>query len=193
MHPYSTTSEERSRIPFAFAAVAIGLAWLLSLLVRTTHPPFWLEVPGTVTLYGLLYGLFRSYLWKRQMFQMTGIVKVPDISGEWVGYVTSSFDQLAQHHSVRVQIRQNWTHFLLQLTADHSESESIVASMAVEEGIVLTYQYRNTPKTGAKDTMHAHMGTGVLELSANRTELSGEYYSGRDRANQGLVVLTKKT
>src|SRR5437660_1663726 len=81
--------------------------------------------------------------------------------------------------------QQNWTHLLVQLTADQSESESIVASMAVEEAIVLTYQYRNTPKPGAKDTMHAHMGTGVLKLSANRTEFSGEYYSGRDRANQG--------
>jgi hypothetical protein len=192
MHPYSTTSEERSRLPFAFAALAIGLAWLLSLLVGTTHPPFWLEVPGTATLYGLMYGIFRSYLWKWQMFQMMGIVKVADISGEWAGYVTSSFDQLAQQHPVSVRIQQNWTHLLVQLTAGQSESESIIASMAVEEAIVLAYQYRNTPKPGAKDTMHAHMGTGVLKLSGNRTELSGEYYSGRDRANQGLIVLSKK-
>jgi hypothetical protein len=192
MHPYSTTSEERSRLPFAFAVVAIGLAWLLSLVVGTTHPPFWLEVPGTVTLYGLLYGLFRSYLWKWKMFHTTGIVKVPDISGEWAGYVTSSFDDLAQQHPVSVRIQQNWTHLLVRLTADQSESESIVASMAVEEGVVLTYQYRNTPKPGAKNTMHAHVGTGVLKLSADRSELSGQYYSGRDRANQGLIVLTRR-
>lgn len=59
--------------------------------------------------------------------------------------------------------------------------------------MVLTYQYRNVPKPGAKDTMHAHVGTGVLKLNANRTELSGEYYSGRDRANQGLISLAKKS
>jgi hypothetical protein len=126
------------------------------------------------------------------MFHTTGIVKVPDISGEWSGYVTSSFDDLAQQHPVSVRIQQNWTHLLVQLTANQSESESIVASMAVEEGVVLTYQYRNTPKPGAKDTMHAHVGTGVLKLSADRSELSGQYYSGRDRANQGLIVLTRK-
>jgi hypothetical protein len=191
MHPYATTSEERSRLPFAFAIIAIGLAWLLSLLTGTTHPPFWLEVPGTVTLYGLLFGIFRSYLWKWQLFQATGIVKVPNISGDWSGYVTSSFDSLAQQHPVRVQIQQNWTHLLVQLSADQSESESIVASMAVGEETVLSYQYRNTPKPGATDTMHAHIGTAVLKLHDNRCKLSGEYYSGRDRANQGVIVLTK--
>jgi hypothetical protein len=36
-----------------------------------------------------------------------------------------------------------------------------------------------------------HMGTAVLKLSVNRTEVAGEYYSGRDRANQGLIVLTE--
>lgn len=63
--------------------------------------------------------------------------------------------------------------------------------MAVGEETVLSYQYRNAPKPGATDTMHAHIGTGVLKLNNNRNELSGEYYSGRDRANQGIIVLTK--
>jgi len=191
MHPYSTTSEERSTLPFAFAGVAMGLAWLLSLITGKTHPAFWLEVPGTFTLYCILLWGFRSYLWKWQLFQATGIVKIPDISGDWSGYVTSSFDSLAQQHPVRVRIQQNWTHLLVQLSAEQSESESIVASMAVGEEIVLSYQYRNTPKQSAKGTMHAHIGTASLKLSDNRSELSGEYYSGRDRANQGTILLTR--
>jgi hypothetical protein len=138
-------------------------------------------------------GIFRSDLWKWHLFQATGIVKVPDISGDWSGYVTSSFDSLAEKHPVRVRIQQNWTHLLIQLSAEQSESESIVASMAVGEETVLTYQYRNTPKPGATETMHAHIGTAVLKLHDNRRELSGEYYSGRDRTNQGIIALTKYT
>src|ERR1700676_79774 len=191
MHPYSTTSEERSILPFVFAVVAIGLAWLFSLITGKSHLPFWLEVPGTATLYGLLLGIFRSYLWKWQIFQATGIVKIPNISGDWCGYVTSSFDSLAEQHPVKVRIQQNWTHLFVQLSADQSESESIVASMTVGEETVLSYQYRNTPRPGAKDTMRAHTGTAVLKLHDSQRELSGEYYSGRDRANQGLIVLKK--
>lgn len=191
MHPYSTTSEERSRLPFAFAVIAIGLAWLLSLAVGKTHLPFWIEVPGTATLYGLLLGTFRSYGWKWQFLHAIGVVKIPDISGEWSGFVTTSFDSLAQHHSVRVRIRQNWTHLQVQLSAAQSESVSVVASVVVGEETALSYQYRNMPKPGAKETMHAHMGAAVLKLSDDQGELSGEYYSGRDRANQGLIVLTR--
>jgi len=191
MHPYSITSEERFRISFAFAGIAIGLAWLLSLITGKTHPPFWLEVPGTATLYGLLLGVFRSYLWKWGWLHSASIVKVPDISGDWCGYVTSSFDDLAEKHPVRVRIQQNWTHLSVKLTADHSESESIVGSMVVDGDTVLSYQYINMPKPGAKETMHAHSGTTVLKLSKQQLELSGEYYSGRDRANHGVIALTR--
>jgi hypothetical protein len=191
MHPYSTTSEERTILPFALACAAIGFAWVLSLITGRTHPAFWVEVPGTFTLYTILLWVFRSYLWRWPLFQATGIVKIPDLSGDWSGYVTSSFDSTAQQHPVQVRIQQNWTHLLVQLSAEQSESESIVASMAVGEEIVLSYQYRNTPKQGARGTMHAHIGTASLKLSDNRSELSGEYYSGRDRANQGTILLTR--
>ena len=125
------------------------------------------------------------------MLHKINFVKVPIISGDWSGYVTSSFDSLAQKHPVKVRIQQNWTHLSVELSADHSESDSVVGAMAVGEETVLSYQYMNTPKPGAKVTMHAHRGTAVLKLSSDQRELSGEYYSGRDRANHGIIALTK--
>src|ERR1700747_1477535 len=119
MHPYSTTSEERFKIAFVFACIAVGLAWIWSIITGKTHPPFWLEVPGTATLYLLLLGLFRTYLWKWSFFYQIGVVEVPDMSGDWKGYVTSSFDNLAQDHPVTMRIRQNWTHIVISLRADH--------------------------------------------------------------------------
>lgn len=192
MHPYSTTSEERFWVPLACAGVAIGLAWVLVWIAGRTHLPFWVEVPGTATLYGILLGFFRTSMWKWKMFQGPSIVKVPDLSGEWRGYVTSSFDRLAAQHPVSVRIQQNWTHLIVRLNAQQSDSESVVASLAVDGEVVLSYQYRNSPHQGALDTMHAHTGTAVLRLSSDGRGLSGEYYSGRDRANQGLIVLTRE-
>jgi hypothetical protein len=192
MHPYSTDSEERFQIAFALAVIAVGLAWLVALVTGKTHPPFWLEVPGTATLYGLLLGIFRSYIWNWAVLHTASIVKVPDISGDWRGYVTSSFDSLAEQHPVTVRIRQNWTHLSLRLSTEHSDSESVVASMVMGNQPVLSYQYRNVPRTGAKETMHAHDGTATLNLIDGQRQLSGEYYSGRDRANQGILVLEKQ-
>jgi hypothetical protein len=39
--------------------------------------------------------------------------------------------------------------------------------------------------------MHAHRGTAVLKLSDDGKELSGEYYSGRDRQNYGTLLIAK--
>jgi hypothetical protein len=191
MHPYATNSEERSKIPFFIAAVAIGLAWLIARSIKDAHLPFWLEVPGTATLYALLLGFFRSYGWRIHTLHRAGLVKVPDLEGEWHGHVTSSFDQLAEKHPVTVRIRQNWTHILIKLEAGHSESTSEVASIYVGDETLLNYQYDNVPNARATATMHAHRGTATLKVSDDFRRLSGDYYSGRDRANHGMIVLTK--
>jgi hypothetical protein len=192
MHPYATNSEERSKIPFFIAGLAIGIAWLISFFVSTTRLPFWLEVPGTASLYMLLFALFRSYVWSVQPLNIIGLVKVPNLEGEWRGHVTSTFDQLAEQHPITVHIRQNWTHMSIKLVAGHSESHSVVASIYVaDDETVLSYQYENVPNAKAKNTMHAHTGTATLKLTEDRLNLSGDYYSGRDRGNQGELVLRK--
>jgi len=193
MHPYSTNSEERSRIPFYAAAFAFLLAWLIATILKDVHIPFWLEVPGTGTLYAVLLAVFRSYLWRWRLFRVVGIVKVPDLEGKWHGHVTSSFDTLAEQLPVTVQIRQNWTHMAIHLTADGSRSRSVVASLYVaEDETVLNYQYENEPNVRATQTMHAHNGTASLRVTDNNRRLTGDYYSGRDRNNHGQITLGRK-
>jgi hypothetical protein len=193
MHPYATNSEERSKIPLFIAGIAICLAWLISSVSRNFDIPFWLEVPGTATLYGSLFALFRSYWWRTGLFHVFGVVKVPDLEGEWHGHVTSSFDELAEQHPVTVHIRQNWTHMSVKLVAGSSGSRSVVASIYVADNeTVLSYQYENVPNVKAKVTMHAHSGTATLNLTEEGSKLRGDYYSGRDRGNHGELVLTRK-
>jgi hypothetical protein len=193
MHPYATNSEERSKIPFFIAGIAICLAWAISLVLRSFALPFWLELPGTATLYATLFALFRSYWWKIGLFRVSGVVSVPDLEGEWHGHVTSSFDESAAQHPVTVHIRQNWTHMSIKLVAGSSVSRSVVASVYVaEDETVLSYQYENVPNANAKKTMHAHRGTATLNLSENSSRLRGDYYSGRDRGNHGELILKKR-
>lgn len=192
MHPYATNSEERTTIPFFIAAIAFGTSWLLAFLIGQNHLPFWLEVPGTFTLYTLLFLVFRTWGWKVEWLHNCGAVKVPNIEGEWHGYVTSSFDRHAEQSPVQVRISQNWTHMSLRLVTDLSESHSVVASIYVSaDETTLAYQYQNVPSGRATKTMHAHAGTAALRVSEVREELSGDYYSGRDRSNHGTLLLRR--
>jgi SMODS-associating 2TM, beta-strand rich effector domain len=195
MHPYSTDSEERAQIPLYIAGLGILLAWLLFQLVThclaSTRLPFWVEIPGTGAMYAALYTLFQHHCWKWKVFHRFCIVRIPDLEGEWKGSVSSSFDKNAATHHVTVTIRQNWTHIFITLSSSVSDSKSLVAALETRSGVVLSYQYLNMPKPHAGETLHAHRGTAVLTLSGDGTQLSGEYYSSRDRQNYGALELKK--
>jgi hypothetical protein len=191
MHPYSTSSEERARVLLVIAGAAFGLAWVVATLIGMAHVPFWLDVPATGTLYGILYKVFERWGWKRELFHRLNIVSVPNLAGDWQGSVSSSFDKYAETHPVTIHIAQNWTHISIALSSEKSDSHSIVASIDTGTEAILSYQYQNTPKPHARGTMHAHRGTAVLKLASDGKRLSGEYYSGRDRQNYGALELTK--
>jgi hypothetical protein len=192
MHPYATNSEERFQVPLFLAAIAIALAWVLTQLFSGTRLPFFVEVPGTASLYAILLALFRHKLWKIGALQRLKVVKVPNLEGKWVGYLTSSFDEGAQQKPTTVSINQNWTNIMIRLDVPQSGSRSTVASIFVSEAeTVLSYQYKNEPNFDALNTMHAHEGTATLELGTDGTTLAGNYYSGRDRANHGKLLLKR--
>jgi hypothetical protein len=190
--PYSTNSEERFRVPFFVAALAVVLAWALSHLYGAAHLPFFVDVPGTFTLYVFLLEVFRKYWWKFSAFRYFRIVRVPNLEGEWAGYVTSSYDDAAEKQNVTVCIKQNWTHIFVKLVAQTSNSRSIVGSIYVSDAeTILSYQYENEPLVTAVETMHAHIGTATLEVTEDWRTLTGSYYTGRDRGNHGMLVLKR--
>ncbi|MFI5420137.1 MAG: hypothetical protein ACHQ1H_04145 [Nitrososphaerales archaeon] len=178
-------------MPLYFAAIAFALAWLIASLARHTQLPFYLEVPGVVGLYSLLYEIFRRRLWRLRLLRHLGIVNVPDLRGVWRGSATSSIDGLAEPFPVTIWISQNWTHILIKLRTEQSESRSVVGAIFVADDVTLSYLFENVPKAQATDSMHAHRGTAVVKLSPDERTLEGEYYSGRDRGNFGFLELRK--
>ena len=193
MHPYATNSNERQAIPLYIAGFAFFVAWGISTLMGKfqSQPPFWLEVSGTAGLYGLGYELFKHRLWRIKLSRWLCRVRTPNIDGKWQGVVRTSFDQHAEQHSVSVEICQNWTEVSIRLKSGHSHSRSLIGAITVDDENVLTYEYLNEPSPGAVNTMHTHRGTARLRISDDRTRLEGEYYSGRDRQNQGVLVLKR--
>ena len=190
MHGYSTDSNERRIVPFLLAALAIALAWMLSrFLAGMQHSvPWWVDAPSSMGFYGALYALFDKRLWQNRFVRKLGLVRVPNLTGRWQGYLTSSFDHHAMRHDLRVQIFQTWTQISIVVSTATSESRSSVAAIQVADpdGLALIYQYENRPQASAMKTMHMHSGTAMLRVS-DGSFLTGDYYAGRDRGTIGRI------
>jgi len=190
LHGYSTDSGERKIVPLALAFVAIALAWLFSTSLAFMHLslPWWVESPSTLGFYGVLYALFDRNVWRNRFVRKLGLVRVPNLNGRWRGYLLSSFDGHQERRNLMINIRQSWTQISVLLTMETSISCSCAAVIQVDDpdGLSLTYQYQNQPLANAMRTMHIHYGTAVLRLT-NDDNLSGDYYSGRDRRTFGRI------
>jgi len=195
MHPYSIETEERKNVSLILAVISIVLAWSFHQLMSffEIDLQWWLESPSVLFFYSLLYTIFDKWCWK--WLRKIGLIRTPDLNGEWSGTLKTSFDSHSSELKTTLKIFRTWTKIKTILTADHSVSYSEAASMILEapEGKYLSYQYVNEPKLSAVQTMSIHRGTTKLLFDEKTDTLSGEYYSGRDRQNFGSLNLKRRT
>ncbi len=194
-HPYSTNSEERKHVPFYLAILAVFASLALAALFRWIGwtPPLWVDFSSVMFLYGLLFGFFRGVAWKWRWLRRIGVISTPILDGTWSGTVQSDYDgESRPAHDVEVIIGQDWTEIVIRLIRPESKSHSLSASMVVtEDECILIYDYLNEPTLGAAETMHMHRGTARLILTGT-DKLEGDYYTGRDRKNTGVIKLRRK-
>jgi hypothetical protein len=190
MHGYSTDTDEKRVVILFLAALAIALAWVSSNLLAAVHlsMPWWADAPSSMFFYGVLYALFDRRLWRHPLMRKLGLVKTPNLTGCWRGYLTSSYDNHSKRHDLSVDIFQSWTQISILFSTVTSVSRSCVAVIQVSdpEGIALIYQYENQPLADATRTMHMHYGTAMLRM-LNGNGLTGDYYAGRDRGTFGRI------
>jgi hypothetical protein len=63
--------------------------------------------------------------------------------------------------------------------------------VVTEDECILIYNYLNEPNPGTVETMHMHRWTARLVLTGT-DRLEGDYYTGRDRNNIGVIKLRRK-
>jgi len=191
MHSYTTDSCERKFVPLYIAGASVLAAWVLNRVLGAMQftLPWWIDAPSVIGFYGLVYAIFNKYLWRWRILRTIGVVKVPDLNGTWSGYVASSFDQHATKYDATIRIFQNWTRISIILETNYSKSSSLIAAIVTKDpsGTVLSYEYLNEPMPNSKHTMHTHRGTTRLTMQSNGKALEGEYYTGRDRQNFGIL------
>jgi hypothetical protein len=191
MHSYTTDSSGKKFVPLYIAALSVLAAWILNRVLGTMQFtfPWWIGAPSVIGFYGVLYAIFDKRLWRWRILRTIGAVKVPVLNGIWNGCVVSSFDEHATKYDATLKISQNWTQISVILKTNYSKSSSLIAAIVTEDpgGTVLSYEYLNEPMPNAKNTMHTHRGTARLTMQSNGKALEGEYYTGRDRQNFGIL------
>ena len=189
MHPYSTDATRPIRIMLLLAVLAIGLAYLFdrSLSVLHLKPPWWLDTPAVLGFYGLCWRLYDEYLWRLGSVTRT-LSGVPNLAGHWTGTVLSSHpDQ--QPIKASLVVRQTSSRLLIILETDMSKSYSTMAALCSSPGPSngLRYAFANVPRTLNRETMRPHNGVAQLILSANGSQLTGDYETDRFRTTNGRL------
>lgn len=196
MHPYATDSNEGKLVLFLLAIVSVLSAWSLKSVLWFIECtiPWWLDAPSVVGFYGMFYIIFDKYLWKMDILRRIGLVKVPDLNGTWEGNITSSYNAHAAKYDGTIKIYQNWVRINIDMRTQDSRSHSLIATILTENqnAIIISYEYQNEPLYNAKTTMHSHRGTARLMLTPDNHTLEGEYYTGRDRQNFGVLSFSRK-
>jgi hypothetical protein len=187
MHSYTTDVEKLniySLIAFFSVAASLGLSVFFKWV--KVEIPWFIDAPSVIGFYGIFYRIFDKHLWKR-----ANLTNIPDLNGSWEGKIKTSYDKNSNEYPATLSIKQTWSHISIVLTTENSRSESTVAMISTKpsDGAKIQYAYENKPRHNAKNTMHAHSGTAdlVLRLKDNIQILEGDYYTGRDRRNHGIL------
>lgn len=200
MHSYATDSEEKKLILFILAILSLGAALLVHEVAlwveRQTSlaPPWWLEIPSVMALYGAFYGAFDKWLWRKPIFRTLGLVRTPDLGGKWKGYIKSSHDNFKYEIPATIEIFQSWTQIGIYQKTQTSTGQSFAAAILTKEpnAARLFLMYQNIPEVDADPNMVRHVGSAQLVLSNGI--LSGDYYNcARDRPTYGKLHFEKES
>lgn len=214
MHAYSTDNDNRIVVYGLLGVVS----WFLIVWIGQATSLLASSVPalagGTISwgaAFGVLSTAFIRVGWKTKVARVTGASKSPDFSGEWNGYIMTSYEghipEAALHESndpeadmqrvaASLHIRQTWREIGIHLSTENSESDSTGATVLTKDGRwpSLTYQYGNKPGVDTEASMASHDGTADLSLKRNGTRdvLEGFYYTGPGRENYGEMYFERR-
>lgn len=184
----------------AAATLSSGLVFLLLTLVDVAQrfgfdaklPPIVLSLVGAGVVYGVLYVVFNTWLWKIPL--LGRFLKSPDLSGRWrCEGMTLDVDPHRPWSGVAT-IVQSWDRIRVNLETETSISDSLSAALQHDAaiGYRLMYHYNNRPKLQARD-LAAHHGFAEVIFAPDGQSARGEYFNGRGRNTFGTFILTKET
>lgn len=177
----------------ASTAVSSAIYWLAGWF---TAGEVWAAIGkiGTVNLITCcLWEAVRRWGWRLPFAQR--FFQWPDLSGQWNGSITSSYNGVTI--PVSAEIRQTLTSISIAMKPDSLSSESCSFAATIcsdpEAGrCQLIYSFSNRP-IGACGTLDKHYGTAIFTVTdCSPTTMHGTYMTDREPQTKGSIALTKR-
>jgi hypothetical protein len=192
MHEYSVNSRERLLVPFYLVFASVLIVHFLKGAVRL---PDWIPVPTAFACYALLHKLFDMYIWKWKVLRAMGLIRTPNLNGNWTMATTSSVTEYQVTYEGRLCIEQTWTKISLFFEGSNAISTSQMASVLIANHSMFTLEWeylsRKKPEFSQEDYMHYGITRLQWTGSDSMNELDGDYYTDRSRHNYGQVKIRK--
>lgn len=153
---------------------------------------------GTLALFGVFWGIFDKYLWKRPFIQR--FHGIPDLNGEWCGELISSFKDssgINKSCPMRLVITQTFSKMQCQSIYPSSCSYSSIACIQgynpETQSCLLEYAYGN--EAGKSSVIEArwesdHLGFSRIRCIADK--MDGQYFTNRTPGTKGTFSLRRK-
>lgn len=204
MHEYTIQGHDRKKIYYSLTFLSGLLSqffavWLSHLANLTNIVNISLVAPSGLAIFGLLFLLFDNFLWKWGLFYRSGLIRIPNLNGQWSGYITSEKKHNPNNKiPVTVTICQKYSNIRVRLETQSgwSHSVSVMASFEMVDPncFYFNYEYFATYKP-EQEEVKTHYGVTrlILKSTNNRfdKEQRGFFYTDRDRKSSGDLVLKK--
>ena len=195
MHDYAIFGHDRSAIGRWLGVVSILIAGGISQVLIVLNDMTGIEAFGKATfttaiIYFGLHWLFNNLIWKLPFFE------IPNLSGEWelVGKTLEENGGTKYDWTATIAIKQTWKDIVITLKTDKSQSYSQTATMEKLHGFngwLLSYSYKNEPRTEQSHELNAHKGYCQIEFDKNLIEGDASYFNNNGRRTFGTMQLKK--
>lgn len=195
---------KRNRKPyFAFVFVLAAVSLLITVGIRIACARYLngFSLPSSfdaflsIGLFLALCGLVERHFWKIGLLRRLGIVDFPDISGRWVGFLTSSYQRDGQNVVVpmTLEIMQNASSVFVRACFEKGHSDSVIADFEIINGRpCLIYVYDNTISSKVQRGAPKDKGVVMLEyLDEDHRMLKGKYFNDvKPQSNYGEIQVS---
>ena len=211
MNTYELKSDIRQKVTITIAIVSLLLGNILFNLCNYLTPYLASLLPSVTaffsqweylgvfssqitvgTVFVLINWLFDKHLWRIPWIDK--LLGVPDLNGSCEGVLESSFKENGVNKKVdmKLEIEQSWNRMKCTsiFPASKSYSDLVCLDSEGSQGIMLKFTYTNHSEDLATG-LTQFAGYNELRLNDANT-LSGTYYTKRDPATKGTILLVRR-
>ena len=130
MHEYSVSHHDRKVAYYILALLSSFAGIALGFVVESVRSQWGVVIaaPSGLMIFGLLFLLFDNFVWKWPVLYKLGLIKIPNLSGDWIAGISSSVTK----HRVPAQVKIHQTYSRIRIHLDTDKSDSLSQMAAIE-------------------------------------------------------------